>query len=82
MESFVHVARDHGLSTWKIDYRVSGLATDPGPLPKTPPDGQNTEKYNESLYTVLENVLDSSEDLDDQIKSLKVCLFTISFLFV
>lgn len=67
VESFVAVAREHGLSSWKIDYRISGLAQC-----STPPSDATGERYNESMFSMLEGVLSSTEDLDDQIKTLKV----------
>mmetsp|Transcript_27238 Transcript_27238/g.59485 ORF Transcript_27238/g.59485 Transcript_27238/m.59485 type:complete len:1001 (-) Transcript_27238:277-3279(-) len=60
-ESFVRVARQHGLSTWKIDYRVSGNTT------AAPSD---EHQHDESLYSMLDNVLETTEDLDEQIAAL------------
>eukprot|EP00959_Pyramimonas_sp_CCMP1952_P373828 7828901-Pyramimonas_sp.AAC.1 len=60
-ESFVRVARQHGLSTWKIDYRLSGNLT-------TSPSDEH--QHDENLYSMLDNVLETTEDLDEQIAAL------------
>jgi hypothetical protein len=67
VDSFVKVARTHGLSSWKIDYRLNGL---PEVVNSVAADPEDNNGNADALYAMLDHILDN-EDLNEQIVTLK-----------